>query len=86
MTGEMSLCGLVLPVGSVREKVVAAARAGITTDMLVVRNRRDWNDIPPCVRDGLRLVWLETVDDALAAALPDGSGNAAISPGPDQAA
>jgi len=86
MTGEMSLCGLVLPVGGVREKVVAAARAGITTDMLIVRNRRDWDDIPPGVRDGLRLVWLETVEDALAAALPDGSGDAAISLGPDQAA
>lgn len=77
MTGEISLCGLVLPVGGIREKVVAAARAGITTDMLAARNRRDWDDILPGVRNGLRFVWLETVDDAFAAALPGGSGNAA---------
>jgi len=86
MTGEISLRGLVLPVGGIREKVVAAARAGITTVMLPARNRRDWDDIPPSARDTLRFVWLETVDDALAAALLDGSGDAAVSPGTDQAA
>ena len=72
MTGEISLRGLVLPVGGIREKVVAAARAGITTVMLPARNRRDWDDIPPSARDKLRFVWLETVDDAVQAALaPD---------------
>ena len=69
MTGEISLRGLVLPVGGIREKVVAAARAGITTVMLPARNRRDWDDIPPSARDALRFIWLETVDDAVAAAL-----------------
>ena len=69
MTGEISLRGLVLPVGGIREKVVAAASAGITTVMLPARNRRDWDDIPASVRDRLRFVWLETVDDAVAAAL-----------------
>ena len=69
MTGEISLRGLVLPVGGIREKVVAAARAGITTVMLPARNRRDWDDIPPSARDKLRFVWLERVGDALAAAL-----------------
>jgi ATP-dependent Lon protease len=69
MTGEISLRGLVLPVGGIREKVMAAARAGITTVMLPARNRRDWDDIPPSARDRLRFVWLETVDDAVAAAL-----------------
>ena len=69
MTGEISLRGLVLPVGGIREKVVAAARAGITTVMLPARNRRDWDDIPPSARDKLRFVWLETVDDAVQAAL-----------------
>jgi ATP-dependent Lon protease len=72
MTGEISLRGLVLPVGGIREKVVAAARAGITTVMLPARNRRDWDDIPPSARDKLRFVWLETVDDAVAAALTEG--------------
>jgi ATP-dependent Lon protease len=69
MTGEVSLRGLVLPVGGIREKIVAAARAGITTVMLPARNRRDWDDIPASARDKLRFVWLETVDDAAAAAL-----------------
>jgi len=69
MTGEISLRGLVLPVGGIREKVVAAARAGITTVMLPARNRRDWDDIPPSAREKLRFVWLETVDDAVTAAL-----------------
>ncbi len=69
MTGEISLRGLVLPVGGIREKVVAAARAGITTVMLPARNRRDYDDIPPSARDKLHFVWLETVDDAVKAAL-----------------
>jgi ATP-dependent Lon protease len=72
MTGEISLRGLVLPVGGIREKVVAAARAGITTVMLPARNRRDWDDIPPSAREALQFVWLETVDDAVAAALTGG--------------
>jgi ATP-dependent Lon protease len=69
MTGEVSLRGLVLPVGGIREKIVAAARAGITTVMLPARNRRDYDDIPASARDKLRFIWLETVDDAVAAAL-----------------
>ena len=76
MTGEISLRGVVLPVGGIREKVVAAARAGITTVMLPARNRRDWDDIPSSARDRLRFVWLETVGDALAATLaPDDQGS-----------
>jgi ATP-dependent Lon protease len=70
VTGEVSLRGLVLPVGGIREKVVAAARAGIGTVMLPARNRRDWDDIPPSARDKLRFVWLDTVDDAVAAVWP----------------
>ncbi len=69
MTGEISLRGLVMPVGGIREKVVAAAAAGITTVMLPARNRRDWEEIPASVREGLRFVWLETVDDAVATAM-----------------
>jgi len=56
----------VLPVGGIREKVIAAARAGIDTVMLPARNRRDFDDIPLSARDRLRFVWLGTVDDALA--------------------
>ena len=69
MTGEISLRGLVLPVGGIKEKVIAAAAAGITRVMLPARNRRDYEDIPQEVRDKLEFVWLERVDDAVAAAL-----------------
>lgn len=69
MTGEISLRGDVLPVGGIKEKVLAAERAGIRTVMLPARNRRDWDDIPAEVRDSLRFVWLERVEDAVAEAL-----------------
>jgi ATP-dependent Lon protease len=69
MTGEISLRGLVLPVGGIKEKVAAAARAGITRVMLPARNRRDYDDIAQEVRDHLEFIWLETVEDAVEAAL-----------------
>lgn len=69
MTGEISLRGLVLPIGGVKEKVLAAIQAGITTVMLPARNRKDIEDIPENARDRIRFVWLERVDDAIAAAL-----------------
>ena len=69
MTGEISLRGLVLPVGGIKEKVLAALRAGITTVLLPARNRKDLEDIPAEAREKLEFVWLETVDDALAVAL-----------------
>ena len=70
MTGEISLRGLVLPIGGVKEKVLAALRAGITTVMLPARNRRDLDDIPAEAREKIKFVWLELVEDALAEALP----------------
>ncbi|HXX26763.1 MAG TPA: S16 family serine protease, partial [Pseudolabrys sp.] len=69
MTGEISLRGLVLPVGGIKEKVVAAARAGLKRVMLPARNRKDFDDIPEDARKQLEFVWLERVDDAVAAAL-----------------
>ena len=69
MTGEISLRGMVLPVGGIKEKVVAAAAAGLTRVMLPARNRRDFDDIPQGARDKLEFVWLERVDDAVAQAL-----------------
>jgi ATP-dependent Lon protease len=69
MTGEISLRGLVLPVGGIKEKVVAAAAAGITRVMLPARNKRDYDDIPEEVRNKLEFVWLEKVEDAVAAGL-----------------
>lgn len=71
MTGEISLRGLVLPVGGIKEKVVAAAAAGLTRVMLPARNRRDFEEIPQGARDKLEFIWLERVDDAVAAALEE---------------
>lgn len=69
MTGEISLRGLVLPVGGIKEKVVAAAAAGLTRVMLPARNKRDYDDIPKGARDTLEFIWLEHVDEAVKAAL-----------------
>ncbi|QND70214.1 endopeptidase La [Tardiphaga robiniae] len=69
MTGEISLRGLVLPVGGIKEKVVAAAAAGLTRVMLPARNKRDYDDIPKGARDALEFIWLEHVDEAVKAAL-----------------
>ncbi len=71
MTGEISLRGLVLPVGGIKEKALAAERAGIRTVLLPARNRKDLPDIPESARERLRFIWLETVDDALEHALEE---------------
>jgi ATP-dependent Lon protease len=71
MTGEISLRGVVMPVGGIKEKCVAAARAGIRTVILPARNRRDLEDIPDSVRAKLEFVWAEKIDDVLARALDD---------------
>src|SRR5271170_5804024 len=69
MTGEISLRGLVLPVGGIKEKVLAAHAAGIKRVMLPARNRRDYDDIPELARKELEFIWLERVEEAVAAAL-----------------
>jgi ATP-dependent Lon protease len=69
MTGEISLRGLVLPVGGIKEKIIAAHRAGIKRVMLPARNRRDFEDIPEEVRRELEFVWLDRVDEAISSAL-----------------
>ena len=69
MTGEISLRGLVLPVGGIKEKVVAAHQAGIKRVMLPARNRKDFEDIPEEARKELEFVWLERVDEAVDSAL-----------------
>lgn len=69
MTGEISLRGLVLPIGGVKEKVLAALRAGITTVMLPKRNQRDLEDVPASAREKLEFVWLENVNDAVRCAM-----------------
>jgi len=69
MTGEISLRGLVLPIGGIKEKTIAAARAGIRKVILPARNRRDLEDIPQSARAMLELVWVERVSEALEVAL-----------------
>ncbi|EXI92990.1 MAG: Lon protease 2 [Candidatus Accumulibacter sp. BA-94] len=77
MTGEISLRGLVLPVGGIKDKVLAAMRAGITRVLLPARNRRDLEEVPAEAREKLEFVFLESVEDALANALRDDSAAAA---------
>ena len=74
MTGEITLRGNVLPVGGVKEKLLAARRAKIKTVILPEPNRRDLEDLPQEVRDDLRFVFVEHVrqvfDEALLAPKP----------------
>jgi ATP-dependent Lon protease len=70
MTGEITLSGLVLPVGGIREKALAARRHGIKTFVLPARNEPDLAELPPGVRDSMRFVPVETLEEALAVALP----------------
>jgi ATP-dependent Lon protease len=69
MTGEISLRGLVLPVGGIKEKMLAAKRAGITCVLLPEMNRRDLEEIPAAGREGIRFEFLKSADDALQLAL-----------------
>ena len=78
MTGEISLRGLVLPVGGIKEKVVAAARAGLATVILPARNRKDYEEIPEAARNSLRFLWAERVEDAIAAALEAQEGEEGV--------
>jgi ATP-dependent Lon protease len=69
MTGEISLRGLVLPIGGVKEKTVAAARAGIRTVLLPARNRKDLEDVPASVKEIVTFHFVEHVDEVVKLAL-----------------
>jgi ATP-dependent Lon protease len=69
MTGEITLRGQVLPIGGVKEKVLAAHRNGLKTVILPKRNADDLDDVPAEVKDAMKFVYAETVDDVLKAAL-----------------
>jgi ATP-dependent Lon protease len=69
MTGEISLRGLILPVGGIKEKVLAAKRAGIACVLLPELNRKDLEEVPAAAREGIRFAFLNTVDEALQLAL-----------------
>lgn len=80
MTGEISLRGLVLPIGGVKEKSVAAHRAGIRKVLLPARNRKDLEDVPESVRKDIKFVFCERVEDVTREALgvvPSGQYKAA---------
>jgi ATP-dependent Lon protease len=68
MTGEVTLTGQVLPIGGLKEKALAAERAGIKRVLVPARNEGDVAEIPDRQREGLEFVLLDTIEDALAAA------------------
>ncbi|HXI27031.1 MAG TPA: S16 family serine protease, partial [Vicinamibacterales bacterium] len=70
MTGEITLSGLVLPVGGIREKALAARRHGIKTFVLPARNEPDLAELAPDVKEAMRFVPVETLEQVLATALP----------------
>ncbi|MGQ0634939.1 MAG: endopeptidase La [Planctomycetaceae bacterium] len=74
MTGEISLTGLVLPVGGIKEKVLAARRAGIRRVILPRENNKDLRELPPGVREELEFIFAEKIEDGLTAALNENPG------------
>ena len=71
MTGEITLRGKVLPIGGLKEKVLAAARLGLDTVILPKRNEADLDDVPEAIRAEMNFILVDTVDEVLAAALED---------------
>jgi ATP-dependent Lon protease len=69
MTGELTLTGQVLPIGGLKEKALAAQRAGIHRVLAPQRNEPEAEDVPPQLRDGLEFVWVDDIDDVFKAAL-----------------
>ena len=73
MTGEITLRGRVLPVGGIKEKVLAASRAGMTDVILPMKNKKDLNEIPEEIRDKMKFHPVDTMDEVLCIALPERS-------------
>ncbi len=71
MTGEITLRGKVLPVGGIKEKVLAASRAGIKTVIMPERNEKDLKEIPEYAREQLKFIFADKVEEVLAAAMED---------------
>ncbi len=71
MTGEVTLRGRVLPIGGLKEKALAAKRAGINKVIIPKRNKKDLEEIPKDIRKDMEFIFAETMDDVLAVALKD---------------
>jgi len=69
MTGEITLRGMVLPVGGIKEKVLAAKRAGITTVVLPKRNEKDLEEVPASAKEGMTFKFVEEMGDVLSLTL-----------------
>jgi ATP-dependent Lon protease len=78
MTGEITLTGLVLPVGGIKEKVLAARRAGLRRVILPRQNEKDLRDLPEAVRDEMKVVLVERVEDVLRAAMREPPATLAV--------
>ena len=85
MTGEITLRGRILPIGGVKEKCLAAMRAGLKTVILPERNRKDLDELPPKLKKALRLHLVQTLDEVLAVALRPAAPGAAPAADPGQA-
>jgi len=81
MTGEITLRGRVLPIGGLKEKVLAAHRGGIKTILVPRENEKDVKDIPPSISKSVRLVFVDHMDDVLRAALVLEDPDSFLSPG-----
>ena len=77
MTGEITLRGRVLPIGGLREKLLAAVRAGVTTVLLPEKNREDLFDVPDEIKKALRIEFVSTADEVLRSALASPNAYAA---------
>ena len=75
MTGEITLRGRVLPIGGLKEKTLAAKTAGIKTVLVSEKNRPDVEEIPAEIKNGLEILFVETMDDVIAHAFVGGKGN-----------
>jgi ATP-dependent Lon protease len=69
MTGEVTLRGRVLPIGGLKEKLLAALRGGITTVLIPSENEKDLVELPPALKEGLEIIPVDHVDQVLARAL-----------------
>jgi ATP-dependent Lon protease len=78
MTGEVTLTGLVLPIGGVKEKVLAARRADLRRVILPIGNEKDLRELPENVRAEMEFLFVERVEDVFAAAIPELAGRLAV--------